>query len=186
MFNRVLARRMEEGTLDALLPGDIAFEHGTGETFRVTEEMAADDALRERVARLEVSATGPLWGAEMMLADGAPGRAESAELSREGVSETDLEEVMRRFGKPASGTRRPLRARVIEPEVEGGADEHGAFIRTKFQLDPGVFATSVLREVMKVFPLECSHIARRGGHDLVCRDPSDPPAAEREGARGDG
>lgn len=181
MFNRVVARRLEEGTLDELLVGDIAFEHGSGRMFRVTEELAEDEGLRERVRRVEVSATGPLWGAEMMLADGAAGRAEASELAAEGVSETDLEDVLRRFGKPASGARRALRTRVMEPEVEGGADEHGPFIRAKFQLEPGSFATSVLREVMKVFPLECTHIARRGGHEMVGRDPAEAPRAEREG-----
>ena len=179
MFNRVVARRLEAGTLDELLPGDIAIVHGTGETFRVTEEMAEDEGLRERARRMEVSATGPLWGAEMMLADGEAGRMEADELRAEGVSETDLEEVLRRFGKPSSGARRALRGRVIDPDVEGGMDEHGAFIRVKFQLEPGSFATSVLREVMKVFPMECTHIARRGGHEMECRDPTDPPEAER-------
>jgi len=43
-----------------------------------------------------------------------------------------------------------LRVPVIDPEVEGGVDEHGAYVRCAFELPKGSFATIVLREIMKV------------------------------------
>ena len=50
------------------------------------------------------------------------------------------------------GDRRPLRIPVIDPEVEGGVDEHGAYIRCAFELPRGSFATTVMDEIMKVAP----------------------------------
>jgi tRNA(Glu) U13 pseudouridine synthase TruD len=47
------------------------------------------------------------------------------------------------------GDRRPLRIPVIDHEVEGGIDEHGAYIRCAFELPRGSFATTVMDEVMK-------------------------------------
>jgi tRNA(Glu) U13 pseudouridine synthase TruD len=38
---------------------------------------------------------------------------------------------------------------VLDPEVEGGVDEHGAYVRCAFELPRGAFATVVLREIMK-------------------------------------
>ena len=33
--------------------------------------------------------------------------------------------------------------------IEGGVDEHGAYVRCAFELPRGCFATVVMREVMK-------------------------------------
>jgi hypothetical protein len=167
---------MERDQLRTILPGDIACVHATGAMFRVDEETAADPETQERAARFEISPTGPLWGAEMMTAGGRAGADELEELEREGVTETDLVELARTLGDAVAGARRPLRVPVGSPEVEGGADEHGNFIRLAFELPAGSFATSLLREVMKTFPLECTHIARRGGHPIFGRDPQVPPA----------
>ncbi len=180
IFNRVLARRMEDGTLGTILPGDIAVIHDTGAMFRVDQQTADDPETRQRAERFEISPTGPIWGSEMMTADGKPGRDEAEELAAEGIDHADLERITKDFGPSAQGTRRALRTAVMNPDVEGGADEHGTFIRAKFELASGCFATSVMREIMKTFPLECTHIARRGGHELVARDPAEPPRHARE------
>lgn len=175
IFNRVLARRLEQGTLDVLLPGDIALIHANGAMFRVDHDTAEDPETQERAKRFEISPTGPMWGADMMIAEGEPGAVERDELERDGVTEADLPTIMRTFGDSLAGTRRALRVPVTDPDAEGGADEHGPFIRVAFELPPGSFATSVLRELMKTFPLECSHIARRGDHAIYGRDPMLPP-----------
>jgi len=175
MFNRVLAERLESDTLDVLLPGDVAIIHANGAMFRVDRATADDPETQERAKRFEISPTGPLWGADMMTADGKPGDIERAALAEQGVDETDLSRVVRTFGDSLAGTRRPLRVPVVEPACEGGADEHGHFIRCAFELPPGSFATCVLRELMKTFPLECTHIARRGDHPVFGRDPALEP-----------
>jgi tRNA pseudouridine13 synthase len=47
------------------------------------------------------------------------------------------------------GGRRPFRVPLVDPEVEGGIDEHGHYVRCAFELPPGAYATVVMREVMK-------------------------------------
>lgn len=47
------------------------------------------------------------------------------------------------------GSRRPLRVPLRYPDVEGGIDEHGHYVRCTFELPRGSFATAVLREIMK-------------------------------------
>jgi tRNA(Glu) U13 pseudouridine synthase TruD len=47
------------------------------------------------------------------------------------------------------GERRPLRVPLVDPEVEGGVDEVGPYVRCAFELPKGSFATTVMREVMK-------------------------------------
>ena len=49
----------------------------------------------------------------------------------------------------AEGKRRPLRILLKDPDVEGGVDEIGAYIKASFELPRGAYATMVLREVMK-------------------------------------
>ena len=45
---------------------------------------------------------------------------------------------------------------IIDPEVEGGVDEHGAYIRLAVELGKGSYATTVLAEVMKAPEQESS------------------------------
>ena len=46
------------------------------------------------------------------------------------------------------GTRRPLRARVSNVEIDSGVDEHGPYLRLAFDLPRGAYATVLLREIM--------------------------------------
>ncbi|MEE9212800.1 MAG: tRNA pseudouridine(13) synthase TruD, partial [Phycisphaeraceae bacterium] len=62
-------------------------------------------------------------------------------------------------GGSSLGRRRPMRAFVKNPDVCGGVDEHGPYVRLAFELPRGAFATTVLREIMKVDAWE----AYRGG-----------------------
>jgi tRNA(Glu) U13 pseudouridine synthase TruD len=48
-----------------------------------------------------------------------------------------------------SGERRTMRVPLRFPDVEGGVDEHGSYVRIAFDLPGGAFATTVLRELMK-------------------------------------
>ena len=49
----------------------------------------------------------------------------------------------------ATGSRRPMRQFLRNPEVSGGVDEHGPYVRLVFELGRGGFATTVLEEIMK-------------------------------------
>lgn len=137
LFNRVLALRLEAGTLGRALAGDVLEKHLTGGEF-VCE---APDVDQPRVDAFEVSATGPLFGPKMRAPAGEVARVEASVLEAEGVTAA-LFEAGR--GETA-GARRLLRV-PLEASVE---DSGGGLLRLTFELPAGSYATSVLREVVK-------------------------------------
>lgn len=149
VFNRVLARRVEAGTWAALQAGDIAMKRENNAAFPVDDAVIADPATAARVASLDISPSGPIWGTKMMRASGATDEIERAALAEMGVEIRDLSQAVTYLGDSMVGARRPLRIAVEHPEVEGGIDEHGDFVRLGFTLPAGAFATVVLREIMK-------------------------------------
>ncbi|MFB3430864.1 MAG: tRNA pseudouridine(13) synthase TruD [Phycisphaerales bacterium] len=163
IFNRVLARRLSEhaesedpgSALTMLRPGDIAFKHDNHAMFRVDDATAADPETPERIKRREISPTGPMFGIRTMLCDGKSAEVEREEFEKEGVPMEALERVVKTLGESVAGTRRPLRTLVTDPEVEGGVDENGHFIRCAFDLPAGSFATMLVRELLKSDRIEC-------------------------------
>jgi tRNA pseudouridine13 synthase len=157
VFNAVLNERVEEGTLDALQPGDLAFHLKNRTSFEVTPEElgSADSELLSRMDRFEIGPSGPMWGTTMPRAGGEVGQREAEALARAGISPKDMELCEQRDSFPMiGGDRRPLRIPVIDPEVEGGIDEHGAYVRCAFELPRGSFATTVMDEVMKTSAMQ--------------------------------
>jgi tRNA pseudouridine13 synthase len=154
VFNRCLARRLSEGRFARLQPGDVAMKCANGALFVVDEAIARDPATAERVARFEVSPTGPLWGPRMKRAAPPVDDEERGALAEEGVTLDDLERTTRDLGEAMAGARRAMRIALRFPELEAGVDEHGSFIRFAFELPPGAFATAVLREIMKTEALD--------------------------------
>jgi tRNA pseudouridine13 synthase len=146
VFNAVLDERLRAGTLGTLMPGDVAFKHDNRACFDVTE---STPDLVDRLATLAISPSGPMWGAEMKRASGEPGRIEVEALQATGVTIEIIAAFQERRHNRLTGERRPLRVPLLFPDVEGGIDEHGHYIRLAFDLPRGAFATSVLQEVMK-------------------------------------
>lgn len=154
VFNALLNRRVLDGTLDRLTAGDLAFVIKSRATFPVTEQTLEEPDLQERLARFEIAPSGPMWGTTMRRAAGAVETLELDALRSVGVTPEDLTACEERDAYlMIGGDRRPLRIPVIDPDVEGGVDEHGAYIRCVFELPRGSFATTVMDEIMKV-PLE--------------------------------
>ncbi len=148
MFNSVLDRRLRENMLTTIVPGDLAWKHDSRSVFAVDEETAEkENAPAGRVPALEVSPSGPMWGINMTRADGLPGEIERQVLDVFDVHPDNLAGV---GDVHAEGSRRPMRIALRDPEVEGGADEHGPYIKVAFQMPRGAFATIALREVMKI------------------------------------
>jgi len=149
-FNMVLDERLKAGTLNQLHAGDIAFKHDSRACFPVDDAVAADPTTPERLAKFEISASGPMWSAEMRRASGPTDGIELAALDRLGVTMPQLVAFDKSAGQLIEGARRPLRVQVAYPELEAGLDEHGQYIRVAFDLPRGAFATVVLEEIMKV------------------------------------
>jgi tRNA pseudouridine13 synthase len=136
LFNRYLDARL--GRFDVLEQGDIASIHRNGACFMV-EDLERE---MERVKSFEISPSGPLFGAKMLQARGAPGRRESDLLAETGF---ELEELKGMFGIRLRGARRPLRIPLESVEMR----EQGTDLDFAFFLPHGSYATVVLREIMK-------------------------------------
>jgi tRNA pseudouridine13 synthase len=137
LFNRVLSHRVRECTWDVALPGEIVMLDGSHSVFRVGEP-GADTV--ERLKRLDVHPTGPLWGrVGKRLSDEALVR-EGALLQSCGVWRRGLEEA------GLAHARRSLRLKVSELIWErSGADG----LELGFSLPSGSYATAVLRELVR-------------------------------------
>lgn len=155
VFNQVLNTRIELGTMDRLCVGDLAYVMKNRSVFAITESELGDaesgTPFDARMASLELSPSGPLWGTSMERAGNEIDDIECQALALAGVEPADLETCEANTNYPMiGGERRPMRIPVIDPEVEGGIDEHGAYIRCAFELPKGAFATTVMDEIMKL------------------------------------
>lgn len=145
IFNRVLDQRIDANLLSTIVAGDIAWKHDSRAVFTVSAEDAASPEIHRRTEGLEISPSGPLWGPEMPRASGEVGRIEEVAVEALGIP-IDL---ICGSSSAAEGRRRALRERVRHTGVEGGVDEHGPYIEVRFDLTRGLYATIVLREIMK-------------------------------------
>ncbi|MCU0977065.1 MAG: tRNA pseudouridine(13) synthase TruD [Steroidobacteraceae bacterium] len=134
-FNAVLAARVEAGSWDRLLPGEVVNLDGSGSVF-VASGIDAD--LERRAAEFDVHPTGPLPGSGGVRPDGEAGLAESAALSPLAALTAALDQA------GAEAARRPLRVR---PASLQSAIEDGCLV-LDFDLPRGAFATTLLAEVV--------------------------------------
>lgn len=147
VFNQVLDRRLRGGTFAKLLPGDLAWKHDNGAVFSVDDATAVKENADEgRVASLEVSPSGPMWGPSMTRAQGDVAKLELEALQAFSLTEADLEGG---GNIRPEGVRRPLRVAMRDPDISSGVDDFGSYVRVAFELPRGAFATMVLRELMK-------------------------------------
>ena len=135
LFNRVLDQRLQ--TLDRVYWGDLAMKHPGRSVFRVEQPVVE----QPRADRLEISATGPLFGFKMMQPLGQQGDLEAAILADEDLI---LESFRVGDGIRAKGARRALRFQIHEPEL--WFDEG---MMLGFWLGKGCYATTVLAEMTK-------------------------------------
>jgi len=145
VFNRTVLRRLEAGTLDTLLDGDRAYHHRSGRSFRIDASMLTEGSdVLPRLHAFELSPSGLMPGRDFPAAEGVPG-----EIERAACDDFGIDHALFATGALApTGTRRPLRVPVTNPQCEGGFDEHGPYIRVAFDLPAGAFATVVLKELL--------------------------------------
>lgn len=136
LFDRVVAMRLT--SIERIWPGDIVMRHDNGALFRVDDPTEA----QARADRLELSATGPLFGRKMLPPSGQMALLEASLLDKFALSGDDF----RPFdGLSVEGARRPLRVPLGPVDIDTG---HG-WLRLGFTLPRGSYATSLLRELMK-------------------------------------
>ena len=136
LCNRYLAVRLERGLFDSVLAGDVAKKYATGGMFDVVDV----EAEQPRYTSQEISFTAPLYGPRMWMAKG-----DAAELEDEVLRHAQV--TLEDFGRAhVEGTRRM--GRLLATDLAVQADDEGLVLR--FELRKGAFATTVLREVMKV------------------------------------
>ncbi len=150
MFNLVLAKRACDGSLNRLLEGECVYMHHSHRTFFLGEHEHNDQDIAKRLAQCEISPSGPMWGRSMRLATGRAGHIETQVLEQAGLDATMLEAYSQHHGKRSllEGARRPLRVPLENPDIEGGVDTHGSFVRVAFDLPRGSFATTVMAFIM--------------------------------------
>jgi len=141
LFDKVVEARL--AVIDQVRVGDLAWKHLNGACFLV------EDAEKEqpRADRFDISPTGILFGSRVSWASGEPGQIEEAVIAEAGTTKDTLVASAKACG--FRGERRALRIPLTELEWSLSGD----VLTLSFSLPPGAYATSVLRELMKVSPM---------------------------------
>jgi tRNA pseudouridine13 synthase len=136
LFNHYLARRLTDGLLRRVLPGDVMARWPFGGMF--VSEGAPDQV---RFDAREIVSTGPMFGRKMMPAAQEASRREEEALREAGLTR----EAFHGFGKLLAGTRR--HNLVYVDDLAGSVE--GDRMELRFTLPAGSYATVLLREVTK-------------------------------------
>lgn len=162
MYNIILCRRIEKGIpLNQAVEGDIVCfknDHGLPDSSK-TEEVKAGTvtAMNRLIKRNRAFITAPLPGYSTEFASDIPGEIEQAVLEELKVplQGFNIEKIPEMSSK---GIRREILLQV-EPKFEIAEDELNpgkSKAVLEFMLPKGSYATTVLREYMKVDPLQMS------------------------------
>jgi len=140
LFNQVVSARMPD--IDKLLLGDMAYKHDNGACFSVEDPQAE----QSRCDAFEISPTGPIFGYRMTETTGPAGEIETSVLA---PTKLERENFRRMSYYRAKGTRRPLRFQPKNIDIRLDTDDHGPCLQLEFALEPGCYATTLLREITK-------------------------------------
>jgi tRNA pseudouridine13 synthase len=155
LFNQVLERRPAPPW--QLLDGDLATVHRSGGLFLVADA-AAESA---RAAALEISPTGPIFGAKMRQPGEAVRELEESIWREQGLPSWDDLELPR--GLHVDGTRRALRVPIGAASQQTLDDDA---IELRFELPAGSYATVLIEElfpgeaIAEGVPIESSAVGR--------------------------
>jgi tRNA pseudouridine13 synthase len=140
LFNRVLAARVADGSWNTALPGEALQLQGKSACF-VADDV--DTVLLERLRALEVHPTGPLCGEGDALARSSAAQCEQHALRSCAHWIAALQRLR------VSAARRALR--VVPGDLRCAPDEQGTPV-LEFFLPAGAYATSLLREILRLDP----------------------------------
>ncbi len=134
LFNRILAARVADGSWNQPRDGDVFMLAGTHSVFGPE---LIDDAVRERITRLDIHPTGALWGKGDLRSNGGVAELESLIA----LAETDLADGLVRNGLDQQ--RRSLR--LLADDLVATWDDDS--LTLDFSLESGAFATVIIREL---------------------------------------
>ena len=137
LFNRVLAARVEAGSWNAALDGDVWMLAGSRSVFGPE---AMTDELQARLAAFDIHPTGPLWG---------EGELRSSEMARE-VELTALQgdtPTRLRTGLERAGLAQERRALRLRPQDMAWNRRDDGSLELRLTLPAGCYATTVMREL---------------------------------------
>ncbi len=139
VFNRVLSRRLTEGSWKSVVDGDIFEKTDTGGRFWI--DASEREETQRRLDAGEIVVTGPMPGSKQGLADKEAGRLERDVIAGMGLRAGDFAV----FGRRGRGTRRAMTVYVEQLNWEFGAQD---MVRLTFVLEAGSYATVLLGEFM--------------------------------------
>ncbi len=138
LFNHYLARRVTDGLLRRVLPGDVMAKWPYGGMF-IAEDLASEQA---RCDAREIVPTGPMFGKKMYPAT----RGEAAQREEQVLQEAQVSwAAFHGFGKLMGGARRFCV--IYIDDLSAGLESEG--IRLSFTLPAGSYATVLLRELTR-------------------------------------
>ena len=140
LFNRVLAARVETGTWNRGLEGEVWMLDGSRSVFGPEP---FSDVLAERLAAFDIHPTGPLWGnGELRSRDAA------AEVELSALAGDEAEAL--RLGLETAGLNQERRGLRLRPtDLAWNWRDDGA-LELAFSLPPGAYATVVLAELGEI------------------------------------
>lgn len=141
LFNRVLDRRVADGSWRQTLVGDLAHKHDSGGLFQVAEAPEELAEAQRRAAAGEISPTGPMFGAKMRWPTGKPALVER-EVLESAMADPSRLDAFKALG---AGARRPLRLWVSDLSYQPQAPQRS--LTLSFVLPKGGYATTVLAAV---------------------------------------
>ncbi len=137
LFNRVLAARVDNGSWDQALDGEVWMLDGSRSVFGPEPW---NDTLAARLAAFDIHPSGPLWGRGEL-------RAAADALAFEQAALSTRDALALRAGLEAAGLKQERRALRLRPQALawGWPEPHG--LRLRFELPAGCYATTVLAEL---------------------------------------
>jgi len=137
IFNLIVAERIRRGIWDQVIPGDIVQLDGSHSWFPADDATEAE--LNERIMAFDIHITAALWGE-----DEVQSTAQCAELENS-MAVTQPEYQSGFINHRVKQDRRAIRSHPKEIHYEWQDDT----LQINFKLQPGAYATSVLREIIR-------------------------------------
>jgi tRNA pseudouridine13 synthase len=141
LFNKVLSRRVEDGTWNTYMSGDLMSLDGTSSSFKPE---SWDQVLAGRLDKKDIHPSGPMWGSGKLLSEDLCAALEMDVVNNEEALKSGLEQIV------LDQERRALRSM---PRDLNYSIENDSTILIQFTLAKGAYATALLRELVNLRPL---------------------------------